>query len=97
MLVDRALFVGLVILVSGVSSAAAQGIRTPFQLVPLWSDEMLDHDRMLEIRKEEPLDLDCAGTEQVRGRKLQKYLVDVAEVYDADRHLRLRLAYPKGC
>jgi len=55
------------------------------------------HDRTLEIRKEEPFDLECAGTEPVRGRKLQTYLVDVAEIYDADRHLRLRLAYPKGC
>jgi hypothetical protein len=54
-------------------------------------------DRMLEIRKEEPFDRPCSSTEPVRGRRLQTYLVDVAEVYDADLHLRLQIAYPKGC
>jgi hypothetical protein len=53
--------------------------------------------RMLEIRKEEPFDRPCSETEPMRGRRLQTYLVDLAEVYDGDLHLRLRLAYPKGC
>jgi hypothetical protein len=52
---------------------------------------------MLEIRKEEPFDRPCSETEPTRGRRLQTYLVDLAEVYDGDLHLRLRLAYPKGC
>jgi hypothetical protein len=55
------------------------------------------HDRMLEIRKEEPFDSGCGEAAPVRKRRLQSYLVDVPEVYDADLHLRLRLAYPKGC
>lgn len=55
------------------------------------------HERILEIRKEEPFDRPCSETEPMRGRRLQTYLVDLAEVYDADLHLRLRLAYPKGC
>jgi hypothetical protein len=55
------------------------------------------HDRILEIRREEPFDRPYSETEAIRGRRLQMYLVDLAEVYDADLHLRLRLAYPKGC
>jgi hypothetical protein len=55
------------------------------------------HDRMLEIRKEEPFDSGCGDAEPPRKRRTQPYLVDATEVYDADLHLQLRLAYPKGC
>ncbi len=39
--VHRALVAGLIFFVCGCIPVAAQGVTTPFQLVPLWSDEML--------------------------------------------------------
>ena len=42
-------------------------------------------------------DVPCNGDEPVRPLKRQNYLVDAAEFYDADLHLQLRVAYPKGC
>jgi hypothetical protein len=39
----RALLAGVLILLSGFSFGAAEAIKTPFQLVPLWSDEMLGY------------------------------------------------------
>jgi hypothetical protein len=130
----RAFLASVLILLGASSSGAVENIKTPFQLVPLWSEEKISHpeqgqifsltkkvkarlqgaprtvtldegeyvvlnvhERMLEVRKEKPFDRPCSETEPIRGRRLQTYLVDLAEVYDADLHLRLRLAYPKGC
>jgi hypothetical protein len=53
--------------------------------------------RVLEIRKEDPSDNPCGEEAPARGGKLETYLVDVEEFYDADRHLQLQPAYVKGC
>ena len=55
------------------------------------------HGRMLEIRKEELFDMPCDGTEPPRPKKLQTYLVDAEEFYDADLHFALQPAYTRGC
>jgi hypothetical protein len=56
------------------------------------------HDRVLEIRRDEESDSPCAGEDRSPpDRKRQTFLVDAVELYDADLHLQLRLAYPKGC
>lgn len=56
------------------------------------------HDRVLEIRKEQEFDSPCRGDDRPpAGRKLQTFLVDAEEFYDADLHLQVTLAYPKGC
>ena len=52
---------------------------------------------LVEMRKEEPFDMPCADGKRGVLRALQTYMVDAAEFYDADRHLQLTPAYPKGC
>lgn len=53
--------------------------------------------RVVEFRREETFDSPCEGARLDTARNLPTYLVNVAELYDAERHLQLRPAYPKGC
>jgi len=56
------------------------------------------HDRVLEIRRDEEFDSPCAGDPRPpAGRTLQTFLVNAEELYDANLHLQVTLAYPKGC
>ena len=55
------------------------------------------HDRMLEIRKDDEFDSPCAADKPPAGRKYDTFFVNADELYDADLHLRMRPAYPKGC
>jgi hypothetical protein len=54
--------------------------------------------RTLEIRREEPYDSPCEEPLKEEPRvKPQTYLVEAEELYDANLHLQLQPAYPKGC
>ena len=55
------------------------------------------HDRVLEFRKEEESDSPCAGNDAPAKRTLQSFRAPAEAFYDADLHLRLTRAYPKGC
>ena len=52
--------------------------------------------RTLAIRKEQPADMPCDGTEPPR-QELPQYLIETDALYDADLHLRLKPAYTRGC
>lgn len=55
-------------------------------------------ERVLEIRKEEPFDSPCADSgDPPPGWKGKTYVVNADELYDADLHLQLHPAYPRGC
>lgn len=54
--------------------------------------------RALVIRSEEPYDSPCEQPLKEEPKvKPQTYLVEAEELYDADLHLQLQPAYPKGC
>lgn len=54
--------------------------------------------RALEIRREEPYDSPCEEPLKEEPKvKPQTYLVEAEELYDADLHLQLQPAYPRGC
>ena len=53
--------------------------------------------KVVEIRGEEKFDSPCEDGKPDVTRKPRTYSVDVTEFYDADRHLQLRPAYPRGC
>jgi hypothetical protein len=54
-------------------------------------------ERALEIRKEEPADMACRDGIAPPRRSPPVYRVELADVYDADRHLRLTPTYTRGC
>ena len=54
-------------------------------------------DRALEIRKEEPADMACADRAAPPRRNPPVYRVELADVYDAARHLRLTPASMRDC
>jgi hypothetical protein len=54
--------------------------------------------RTLEFRKEEKFDSTCTDAyDPARSVRQPTYLAGVEEFYDADLHLQLQPAYPKGC
>lgn len=54
--------------------------------------------RTLQIREEEPSDMPCSEEdERAPRRDLPTYLVDADDLYGANLHLPMRVAYPKGC
>jgi hypothetical protein len=55
------------------------------------------HDRLLEVRKDDEFDSPCAVDKAPAGRTYETFLVNADEFYDADLHLRIVPAYPKGC
>jgi hypothetical protein len=55
-------------------------------------------DRVVEFRKDEAFDGPCSDDDgPPAGRRLRVYRAGAEEFYDADFHLRVTLAYPKGC
>jgi hypothetical protein len=54
-------------------------------------------DRALEIRKEEPADMACGDPVAPLRHNPAVYRVELSEIYDPDRHLRLTPAYTRGC
>ena len=54
--------------------------------------------RTLEVRKEQPADLDC-GEDNVPPRDFNAptYLVEAEQLYDGDLHLAVKPAYTRGC
>lgn len=54
-------------------------------------------ERALEIRKEEPADTGCGERVAPPRRNPPLYRVELTDVYDVARHLRLKPAYTRGC
>jgi hypothetical protein len=54
--------------------------------------------RVVEFRKDEEFDSPCSGADgPPAGKRPRVFRANVEAFYDADYHLRLTLAYPKGC
>ena len=54
-------------------------------------------DRALEVRSEEPADMACGDRVAPLRRNPPVYRVELSDVYDAARHLRLTPTYTRGC